>query len=67
MAGILAFAAFDQRGPSGERGGPVDDVVSDTLERAGDAGQSGEKEGEAARNAERDVDVRANETVDVLS
>ena len=67
MTGILAVAAFDQRGPSGEPGRPVDDVVSDTVKRAGDAGKSGEKAGEAAQNAGREADARADESADVLS
>ena len=52
MTGILALAAFDQRGP----GGPVDD-----------AGKAGDRAGEAAQNAERDVDARAEEPGDSVS
>ena len=56
MTGILAFAAFDQRGPSGEADDAAEDVASAAGERSASLPDATEQARELAQHAGRRLD-----------
>jgi hypothetical protein len=64
MTGVLALAAFDQRGPSGEAG---TGVVSGAPDRADTLRDASEQGGDVAQNDERPLDAAARAASDTQS